>query len=259
MATQVIYNDDRVRKLIEFPVIKELRGSLTPIELDKDIPFQVRSIRWAKGGEIYSVLENIDIHSSNLVLALSGSAELVVDREHFVLDRPNIGLLAVGVSDLKPVKQSGDLICLVLSNIENLDLSEFNSDDSVKCEGYSVGECRTIDLSLSQTENVPFPIKRLFYIYDIPDNVIRGGHTHKSCHEVLIALQGAFDIELSDGYDKLIVELNDKPEGLFLPAGIWAKQTRYKDKALCLVFASEAYDEAGYIYTYENFLKFSKK
>lgn len=47
MATQVIYNDDRVRKLIEFPVIKELRGSLTPIELDKDIPFQVRSIRWA--------------------------------------------------------------------------------------------------------------------------------------------------------------------------------------------------------------------
>lgn len=100
---------------------------------------------------------------------------------------------------------------------------------------------------------VPFDIKRVFYIYDIPGGEDRGAHAHRECHQFLIAASGSFEIELDDGKIKRTVVLNRPYFGLHIPPGIWAAEKGFSSGAVCLVLASEKYDEADYIRKYEDF------
>ena len=106
--------------------------------------------------------------------------------------------------------------------------------------------------------NVPFDIKRVFYIYDIPGGEDRGAHAHKECHEFLIAASGSFEIEMDDGINKRTVALNRPYYGLHIPPGIWAAEKGFSSGAVCLVLNSHLYEEKDYIRTYEKFLR-SKK
>ncbi len=104
--------------------------------------------------------------------------------------------------------------------------------------------------------NVPFGVKRVFYIYDIPGGEDRGAHSHKECHQFLVAACGSFEIELDDGINKRTITLNRPYYGLHIPPGIWAAEKGFSSGAICLVLASHKYDENDYIRKYENFLKF---
>ncbi|MCX8148573.1 sugar 3,4-ketoisomerase [Thermaurantimonas aggregans] len=103
---------------------------------------------------------------------------------------------------------------------------------------------------------IPFVVKRVFYIYDIPGGEDRGAHAHKECHQFLVAVSGSFDVELNDGHIKRTVTLNRPYYGLHIPPGIWASEKSFSSGAVCLVLASEMYDEGDYIREYSEFLRY---
>lgn len=106
--------------------------------------------------------------------------------------------------------------------------------------------------------HVPFDIKRVFYLYDIPGGESRGAHAHKKCHQFLVAASGAFEVVLDDGINKRTVTLNRPFFGLHVPPGIWASEQGFSSGSVCLVLASEKYDESDYIRNYEDFLEYRK-
>lgn len=104
--------------------------------------------------------------------------------------------------------------------------------------------------------NIPFSIKRVFYIYDIPGGEDRGAHAHKECHQFLIAASGSFEIEMDDGINKRTVALNRPYFGLHIPPGIWAAEKGFSSGSVCLVLASTKYEESDYIRHYKDFLSY---
>ena len=115
------------------------------------------------------------------------------------------------------------------------------------------------NLTVTQScETVPFDIRRVFYLYDIPGGEARGAHAHKSCHQFLVAASGSFEIALDDGTNKRTVFLNRPFMGLHIPPGIWAAEQEFSSGAVCLVLASEPYDETEYIRNYQDYLSFIK-
>ncbi|MBO7484729.1 MAG: WxcM-like domain-containing protein [Spirochaetaceae bacterium] len=106
--------------------------------------------------------------------------------------------------------------------------------------------------------HIPFSVKRVFYLYDIPGGESRGAHAHKTCHQFLIAASGAFEVFLDDGNAKRTVQLNRPFYGLHVPPGIWAAEQGFSSGAVCLVLASEKFDESDYIRDYDNFLEWIK-
>lgn len=107
-------------------------------------------------------------------------------------------------------------------------------------------------------ENIPFDIKRVFYLYDIPGGEARGAHAHKQCHQFLIAASGAFEVVLDDGVNKRTVTLNRPYYGLHIPPGIWAAEQGFSSGAICLVLTSDLYDAEDYIRDYNEFLEYIK-
>lgn len=109
---------------------------------------------------------------------------------------------------------------------------------------------------IENSRDVPFSIKRVFYIYDIPGGEDRGAHAHKECHQFLVAASGAFEVELNDGRNKRTVVLNRPYYGLYIPPGIWAAEKAFSSGAICLVLTSHKYDESDYIREYSEFINF---
>jgi hypothetical protein len=104
--------------------------------------------------------------------------------------------------------------------------------------------------------NLPFEVKRVFYIYDIPGGEDRGAHAHRKCHQFLVAVSGSFEIEMDDGMNKRTVVLNRPYYGLHVPPGIWAAEKGFSSGAVCLVLTSHLYDANDYIRNYNEFIKF---
>lgn len=111
---------------------------------------------------------------------------------------------------------------------------------------------------LNNSEHIPFDVKRVFYIYDIPGGEDRGAHAHKECHQFLIAASGSFEIEMNDGTTKRTVTLNRPYFGLHIPPGIWAAEKGFSSGAVCLVLASHKYEESDYLRNYSDFITFKK-
>jgi len=112
--------------------------------------------------------------------------------------------------------------------------------------------------SVNNHSEIPFNVKRLFYLYDIPGGESRGAHSHKECHQFLIAASGAFEVLIDDGKVQRQVQLNKPYIGLHIPPGIWASEINFSSGSICLVLASHEYNENDYIRDYEEFLNFKK-
>ena len=110
--------------------------------------------------------------------------------------------------------------------------------------------------AINNNVELPFAIKRIFYLYDIPGGESRGAHAHKECHQFLVAASGSFEVLLDDGKTKRQVLLNRPDLGLHIPSGIWASEINFSSGSICLVLASEVYDEKDYIRSYDEYLKF---
>lgn len=110
------------------------------------------------------------------------------------------------------------------------------------------------NLAVIEKDTYPFTIKRVYYLYDVPSNAYRGGHAHKEVYELLIALSGSFEVLLDDGKTKQKVMLNKPNKGLLIPTGIWRELDNFSSGAVCLVLASDVFDESDYIRDYNAFI-----
>lgn len=112
------------------------------------------------------------------------------------------------------------------------------------------------NLSVIENDTIPFDIKRVYYLYDVPSGAERGGHAHKEQQEVLIALSGSFDVILNDGKTEKTVTLNKPNQGLLIGSGIWRELKNFSSGAVCLVIASDVFNEDDYIREFDEFIAF---
>ena len=109
------------------------------------------------------------------------------------------------------------------------------------------------NLAVIEKECLPYPIKRVCYLFDVPSDSYRGGHAHKEQLEFLIALSGSFTVTVDDGTSKKSFLLNKPNKGLLLPTGIWRELEDFSSGAVCLVLSSGEFDEGDYIRNYQDF------
>ena len=102
--------------------------------------------------------------------------------------------------------------------------------------------------------HVPFDIRRVYYLYDVPGGAERGGHAHKDLHQLIIAMSGSFDVVLDDGFNKKRIHLNRSYNGLYVCPMIWRELDNFSSGSVCMVLASNHYDESDYYRNYQEFL-----
>ncbi len=103
--------------------------------------------------------------------------------------------------------------------------------------------------------HIPFEIKRVYYLYDVPGGSSRAGHGHKELQQVIIAMSGSFDVIIDDGYERKKVHLNRSYHGLYIPKMMWREVENFSSGAVCLVLASTVYDQQDYYHNYEEFVE----
>ena len=110
------------------------------------------------------------------------------------------------------------------------------------------------NLAVIEKEVIPFEIKRVYYLYDVPSDSFRGGHAHKEQESIIIALSGSFEVIVDDGTSKKRIMLNKPNQGLYVPTQIWREIDNFSSGAVCLVLASTTFDENEYIRDYSEFV-----
>ncbi|WP_432222115.1 sugar 3,4-ketoisomerase [Flavobacterium sp. TMP13] len=113
------------------------------------------------------------------------------------------------------------------------------------------------NISVIENDIVPYEIKRVYYLYDVPSGSERGGHAHKNLKQFLIALSGSFDVIVNDGKEKKTICLNKPNHGLLINSGIWRELNNFSSGSVCLVIASEVYIEEDYIRDFEEFKSYA--
>ncbi|HEX7705717.1 MAG TPA: FdtA/QdtA family cupin domain-containing protein [Thermoanaerobaculia bacterium] len=126
-------------------------------------------------------------------------------------------------------------------------------------------DCRIIELPkindsrgnltfIEGERHLPFPVRRIFYLYDVPGGSVRAGHALKSCHQFVIAISGSFDVRLDDGTHRTTHHLNRSYYGLHITPLVWRELDNFSSNSVCLVVASECYSEADYFRDYADYL-----
>ncbi|PKA83625.1 WxcM-like protein [Ulvibacter sp. MAR_2010_11] len=115
------------------------------------------------------------------------------------------------------------------------------------------------NLSVIEKDLIPFDIKRVYYLYDVPSDSTRGGHAHIELQQFLIPLSGSFDVVLDDGKNRRVITLNRPFKGLLIPCGIWRELENFSAGAVCLSLVSDVYKEEDYIRDYEEFKLFKSR
>lgn len=130
---------------------------------------------------------------------------------------------------------------------------------------YNVNTCRPISLPkisdprgnltfIEGMNHIPFDIKRVYYLYDVPGGAERGGHAHKGLSQLIIAMSGSFDVVLDDGFKKKRYHLNRSYSGLYVCPMIWRELDNFSSGSVCMVLASNRYDESDYYRNYDDYL-----
>lgn len=285
-------------RLIQLPKFLDDRGNLSFLENEKQIPFAIKRVHWIydvpggeeRGGVAYKTTEEF-------IVAMSGSFDVVVrdgkQEWKFSLNRSYMGVYipagtwrsinnfstnAVAVIAASAfydpndaVRDIKELITNDASAMPNEPLRSMSRDKSLnEVKKYKVEDCKIVELDrhhsqrkgdISVVENgkeVPFGVKRIYYLYDVPGGADRGGHAHKALYQLIIAASGSFTITLDDGTNTKAFTLNRPYQGLLIKPGIWRTLNDFSSGAVCVVLASEVYDANDYIRDYNDFKIFRK-
>lgn len=282
---------------IQLPRITDPRGNLSFFEDNSQIPFKIRRVHWIydvpggaeRGGVAYERTEEF-------IIAMSGSFDVVIDdgkeRQVIQLNRSYMGV-HVPKGMWRAIENFSTNSIAVIAASSHYDPNEGIRDydtflqvadslinDTAKLQDvhypaikgkYNVYDCNIIELdkhhsdsrgNISVVENgdtVPFDVKRLYYLYDVPGGVSRGGHAHKELSQFIIAASGCFTVTLDDGNVKRAYTLNRPYQGLLVKPGVWRNLDDFSSGSVCLVLASEKYDESDYIREYDEFLEYRRK
>lgn len=284
--------------IIQLPKILDRRGNLTFVETQKHVPFKIERAFWiydvpggeTRGGHAYKTTEEF-------IIALSGSFDVVIDngkeKQTFSLNRSYYGLFVPAGTWRYMENFSTNALALVLASTPYdkddyiRDYDKFLSFDknlngikstvplvsktllNINSKSSSVFDCTHIELNINHRDKgnitvvennktLPFDVNRVYYLYDIPGGEARGGHAHKNLYQLVVAASGSFDVVLDDGKVKRTVTLNRPYYCLHIVPGIWRELVNFSSGSICLVLASDVYDENDYIRDYEEFLKTGK-
>lgn len=240
-----------------------------------------------------------EMRNEELIIALSGAFEIVVDdgcrRKSFVLNRSYFGLyipkglwreirefstnavaLEFGsipydvndyIRDYETFLAFSKSEMPVIKSVENLIHKPIEASPKL----YDVFDCTMLELdrhhsnrkgNLTVVENgktLPFDVKRVYYLYDIPGGESRGAHAHKELTQMIVAVSGSFRVTLDDGNVKRSFILNRPYQGLYVKPGIWRDLDDFSAGAVCMVLASEIYKKEDYIRSYDEFIEFREK
>lgn len=127
-----------------------------------------------------------------------------------------------------------------------------------------IDQCKLVELPVIQNpqgnltfieeqRHVPFPIARVYYLYDVPGGAMRGGHAHRALEQLIVAITGSFEVVVDDGSERETVTLNRSRVGLYMPPMIWRELVNFSSGSVCMVLASAYYDEADYFRDYDEF------
>lgn len=130
----------------------------------------------------------------------------------------------------------------------------------------SIHQCKIVELPkisnsqgnltfIEANNHIPFDIQRVYYLYDVPGGSVRGGHAHKNLHQLIVAMSGSFDIVLDDGKEKKRFHLNRSYNGLYICPMIWRELDNFSSGSVCMVLASNFYDESDYLRDYQDYLQ----
>lgn len=283
-------------EILPLPKILDPRGNLTFIQNGAQIPFDIRRAYWIydvpAGEERHGHAFRA---TSEFIVALSGSFDVVTDtgegeqRTH--LGRSFYGLLVPPMTWRRIDNFSTNSVALVLSStsyderdyIRDKDLwLRMLKEDYVQPSGQlstdgdydfsrrnMLDECRIIELSrhrhphgsLTVVDNADnlFPVRRVFYLYDVPGDSERGGHSHFRGREFIIAASGSFDVTLTDGVDERKFSLNRPYKALYIPNGIWRSLDNFSSGSVSLVLTSELYSEEDYCRSFAEYKELYKQ
>ena len=281
---------------IQLPRITDPRGNLSFLEDNNQIPFKIRRVHWIydvpggaeRGGIAYERTEEF-------IIAMSGSFDVVIDdgkeRQVIQLNRSYMGVY-VPKGMWRAIENFSTNSIAVIATSTHYDSTEGIRDyaefkkvaaalisDNTKPASrqypivngmFNVYDCNIIEIdkhhsdskgNISVVENgdtVPFDVKRMYYLYDVPGGVSRGGHAHKELSQFIIAASGSFTVTLDDGRVKRAYTLNRPYQGLLVKPGVWRNLDDFSSGSVCLVLASEKYDESDYIREYDEFLEYRR-
>ncbi len=282
-------------RIIELPKFLDVRGNLSFAEQYTHIPFEIRRVYWlydipggiARGG-------HAEKNNEELIIALSGAFEIVIDdgkrSKTFVLNRSYYGLY-IPKGLWREIKEfSTNALALEFGSIPySADdyIRDYNafleytkgSDNSFSIfplkdrnietgKRFNVFDCTMVELdkhhsdrkgNLTVVENgltLPFDVKRVYYLYDVPGGENRGSHAHKELSQLIIAASGSFTVTLDDGQNKRSFFLNRPYQGLYVKPGMWRDLVDFSSGAVCMVLASDVYKTEDYIRDYNSFKEF---
>ena len=287
---------NHVPQLIQLPKFLDDRGNLSFFENDNQLPFTISRVHWIydvpggeeRGGVAYKTTEEF-------IVAMSGSFDVVVSdgtqEWKFSLNRSYMGVyIPAGLWRLVENFSTNSVAVIAASTpydptdaVREIEqVKELNRNETIrtaelekptwgsKIIKYSVYDCGIIELDchhsrrkgdISVVENrkeVPFDVKRIYYLYDVPGGSDRGGHAHKNLCQLLVAASGSFAVTLDDGIVRRTFILNRPYQGLLIKPGIWRTLTDFSSGSVCMVLASEIYNPDDYIRDYNEFIEFRK-
>lgn len=236
--------------------------------------------------------------AQEFIIALSGSFDVILDngikKRKYSLNRSYYGLYVPAGTWRRMENFSTNALALVLSSTfycERDYIRDYNDflnftaqindlqiehEDEVSQKqsssnslGNSVFDCSLIDLKINHRDkgnitvfenkkSLSFDVQRVYYLYDIPGGVLRGAHAHKKLRQVIIAASGSFNVLLDDGTNKKSITLNRPNNGLMIVPGIWEALSDFSSGAICLVLASDNFDEGDYLREYNEFINYKK-
>lgn len=281
-------------KLLTLPKISDPRGNLTFLQEKTTIPFEIARTYWiydVPAGEIRG--SNAFKQQQIVLIVLSGSVDVVIHdgltESRIYLGRSDKALLIPPFNWRRLENFSTNTVCLFISS-HGFDEGDYIRDfeefltmrlDSQKPSLFERGPGRTFELERQPTiydvavielsqlgqrnghititegiKDIPFDVKRIFYIYDIPSGSDRGAHAHRLCHQFLVAVSGSFEVQLDDGRNKRTIRLERPNYGLHIPPGIWAAEHSFSGGSVCLVLTSQYYNEDDYIRNYIDYLEY---
>lgn len=283
-------------KIIELPKFLDERGNLSFAQNNTQIPFEIKRAYWiydVPGGEARG--GHAERENQELVIAMSGSFDITVDdgreKKTFTLNRSYYGLYIPKGIWRELHNFSTNSIALEFGSIPYnaddyiRDYNEFlkySSQDKDKKamelkenvitparnQKYNVFDCTMVELdkhhsnrkgNLTVVENgktLPFDVKRVYYLYDVPGGESRGSHAHRDLEQFIVAVSGSFKVTLDDGNCKRSFILNRPYQGLYVKPGMWRNLDDFSSGAVCMVLASEVYTAEDYIRDYDEFIKF---
>lgn len=283
-------------RIINLPKFLDERGNLSFVENNNQIPFTIKRTYWlydVPGGENRG--GHAEKCNEELIIAMSGSFDITVDdgekQKTFTLNRSYYGLY-VPKGLWREIKEfSTNALALEFGSIA-YDINDYirNYDEFLKyrnCDNkqpsfkdetdilepdttkkYNVFDCSIVELdkhhsnrkgNLTVVENgktLPFDVKRVYYLYDVPGGESRGAHAHRELEQLIVAVSGSFNVTVDDGNSKRTFFLNRPYQGLHVKPGLWRDLDDFSSGAVCMVLASEVYKSEDYIRNYDEFVEF---